>query len=179
MQHQSQRFANAVARNLAELQRAILNRNAMVAIESERASKYAIFRIAYLALFNDYMAHAMKVFEKSRRVASFWYLYRSDSGVVDRFMRANAIEMQRFEELAEKLKLVRDTTHFHIDARNLSDTKRIWRNAGIKGSALAATIDDAWNVVCHLQEHHGLPSVGLLTDMQRERLRLQVRQVSL
>lgn len=176
--HPSERYKSAIARNLAELQRAIHNRDAMVALEAERATGYSIFRIAYLALYNDYMAHAMKVFEVSKRVASFWYLYRTDKGLVDRFAQVTSIDLGSLEDMSVKLKSVRDSTHFHIDADTVSDTKRIWRDAGIKGSALSKAIDDAWLLVRHLQEQHHLPAVELLPEMTKEHLREQIRRVT-
>ena len=176
--HPSARFKSAVARNLAELQRATHNRDAMVALEAERAMGYAIFRIAYLALYNDYMAHAMKVFEVSKRVASFWYLYRTDQGIADRFAHKHSIDITSLEDMSAKLKSVRDSTHFHMDVDTVSDTKRIWREAGIKGSTLSKAIDDAWRVVTHLQEQHRLPAVELLPEMTKEHLRRQIRRVT-
>ena len=177
MEHPSERYKSAIARNLAEIQRAIHNRDAMVAIEAERATRCAIFRIAYLALYNDYMAHAMKVFEENKRVASFWYLYRTDQGQADRFARVASIDLTSLKGMSAKLKLVRDSTHFHIDANSVSDTKRIWREAGIKGSALSKAFDDAWRLVQHLQEHHNLPAVDLLPEMTKEILKEQIRRV--
>lgn len=177
MQHPSPRFVSAIARNLAELQRAIHNRDAMLAIEAERATGYSLLRLAYLALYNDYMAHAMKIFEEGTRVASFWYLYRTDKGLSDRFMRQESIDVSALSDMSARLKCVRDATHFHIDADSVSDTKRIWRAAGIKGAELSSSIDSAWKVVRHLQQHHGLPPVQLLPEMTMERLRRQVKRV--
>jgi hypothetical protein len=179
VQHPSPRYISAVARNLAELQRAIENRNAMVAIEAERATRYPLLRLAYLALFNDYMAHAMKVFEQSTRVASFWYLFRTDQRVVETFTKRASIDIASILEMSARLKQVRDATHFHIDADSVSDTKRIWLDAGIKGVALARAIDDAWEIVCHLQQQHDLPSVELMPATTKERLREQVRRIKL
>ncbi len=177
MHHPSPRYVSAIARNLAELQRAIHNRDAMLAIEAEHATGYALLRLAYLALYNDYMAHAMKIFEESTRVASFWYLYRTDQGLADRFMSTASIDVASVSDMSTRLKQVRDATHFHIDANSVSDTKGIWRDAGIKGAALSKTIDSAWKVVCHLQEHHRLPPVDLLPEMTKEHLRSQVRRL--
>lgn len=176
MQHPSPRYVHAIERNLAELQRAIHNRDAMLAIEAEHATGYALLRLAYLALYNDYMAHAMKVFEEGTRVASFWYLYRTDQGLADSFMRTVSIDIASISDMSARLKKIRDATHFHIDADSVSDTKRIWRDAGIKGIALSKTIDSTWKVICHLQEHHGLPSVNLLPEMTKMHLRKQVKR---
>ena len=116
MQHPSPRYVHAIERNLAELQRAIHNRDAMLAIEAEHATGYALLRLAYLALYNDYMAHAMKVFEEGTRVASFWYLYRTDQGLADSFMRTVSIDIASISDMSARLKKIRDATHFHIDA---------------------------------------------------------------
>lgn len=179
LQHPAPRFVSAVARNLAELQRAILNRSAMVAIEMERAFAYAIFRVAYLALFNDYIAHAMKVFENRPRVASFWYLYRTDQFIADQFMRTASIDVEALGLISERLKLVRDATHFHIDADTVLDPRSIWRQAGIDGRELSKCIDDVWKVVQNFQVHYGLPPVKLLNEIQKNNLRDQVRRVKL
>ncbi|MCM3562677.1 hypothetical protein [Hydrogenophaga intermedia] len=177
MKNPTPRYISAVARNLAELQRAIHNRDAMLAIEAERAQGYPLLRLAYLALFNDYMAHAMKVFENGPRVASFWYLYRIDQGLADSFMRKSAIDVAVLLDISARLKIVRDTTHFHIDADSVRDTKRIWQGAGIKGSVLSKAIDDAWKVARHLQEQSGLPSIELLPEMTKLNLRKQVQRL--
>ena len=177
MQHPSPRYVSAIARNLAELQRAIHNRDAMQSIEAERATGFSLLRLAYLALYSDYMAHAMKIFEQGARVASFWYLYRTDQCIVDRFMRIESIDVASILEMSARLKQVRDATHFHIDADSVTDTKRIWSDAGIKGAELSKTIDDAWKVVNHLQQHHGLPSVQLVPEMSKDKLRRQVRRI--
>jgi hypothetical protein len=178
MQHPSERFKSAIARNLAELQHAILNRDVMMALEAERATGHALFRISYLALYNDYMARTMKVFEESTRVASFWYLYKTDQGLADRFVRAEAIEIQTLRDISAKLKSVRDSTHFHIDANTVADTKRIWREAGIKGKELSNAFDNAWHLITHLQNHHHLPSVDLLPESIKSQLRKQIRRVT-
>lgn len=178
MQHPSQRYISAIARNLAELQRAILNRDAMQSIEAERATSYSLLRLAYLALFNDYMAHAMKIFEEGTRVASFWYLYRTDQGIADRFMREESIDAALMHQVSVKLKRIRDATHFHIDADSVVDTRHIWRDAGITGAELSRAIDSAWKVVAHLQQHHGLPSVQLLPEMSKDSFREQIRRLT-
>ena len=168
------RYVKAVARILAELQRAVMNRAALLAIEKEHATGAGIFRIAYLALFNDYVAHAMKVFEQSTRVASLWYLYRSDQTLLDAFAAGAKIDLRKLTEVSCKLKHIRDKTHFHIDADAVLATGEVWREAGITGRQLSTAIDQAWKLVCHLQQHHGLEAVHLLPEMSTERMRKQV-----
>ena len=169
----STRYANALSRNLAELQRAILDRTLLVAIEKERAAGSGFLRLAYMALFNDYVAHCIKVFEKSTRVASFWYLYRTDQHLCDAWARSQKIDVPAMDAVATKLKHIRDLTHFHIDVDAVLDAKAVWKTAGLSGKELASAVDAAWSLTTQLQKHQGLPEVTLPEDytvrrMQRE-----------
>lgn len=170
----STRYVHAVARNLAELQRAILNRRTLVALEEERVANLGFLRLAYLALFNDYIAHCMKVFEENNRVASLWYLHRTDQHLVDAFASQSKIDMTVLKEVSAKLKQIRNRTHFHIDADAVQEPSAVWKVAGLTGRALAGAVDAAWAIVTHLQQHHSLPKVSLPDDYTEMHLRAQV-----
>ena len=68
---QGKRYTKGIERNLAELQRAILNRTTMLGIERSRGVTSLFIQVSYFALFNDYVAHCIKVFERSKQAASF------------------------------------------------------------------------------------------------------------
>lgn len=59
--------------------------------------------VIYSGLFNDYVAHCMKVFERGSKSASFWYLYRSHQGPIDQFARKVRIVLASLETVSEKL----------------------------------------------------------------------------
>ena len=62
------RYQRSLKRNLHEVGRAILERRAMVGLENADTCHTVDFiRISYDALFNDMMAHAIKVFEDRKR----------------------------------------------------------------------------------------------------------------
>jgi hypothetical protein len=170
----SSRYVHAVARNLAELQRAILNRRVLAALERERAANLGFLRLAYLALFNDYIAHCMKVFEESTRVASFWYLYRTDQHLVDDFAAKDNVDISSLKEVSTKLKHIRDRTHFHMDADAVQEVRAVWKVAGLTGRSLADAVDAAWSVVTHIQEHYSLPAVSLPSEFTAMHLGQQV-----
>jgi hypothetical protein len=155
------RYSKAIERNLAEMQRAILNRTTLLGIERSKGVRALFLQVAYFALFNDYVAHCIKVFEQSKRAASFWYIYRTDQKIVDAFAKKEKIDLAALEGVSTKLKHIRDKTHFHIDAEGVLDTKAIWRDAGLTGKQLSEAVDNAWAILVHLQQQLSLPAVTI------------------
>lgn len=154
-QNNTSRYDAAIRRNLAELQRALLNRRAMVAMEAVAGINNDILKVVYYALFNDYIAHCIKVFERNSGAASFWYIYDNNQKPLNAYARKHRINVKDFEDLVEKLKHVRDKTHFHIDRDAVLDPNAVWREAGLNGQKLATAVDNAWELLNALQEHLG------------------------
>ena len=151
----------AIERNLAEVQSAILNRTTILGFERERGVASLFLQVTYRALFNDYIAHCIKVFERSKQAASLWYIYRTDQKLVDTFAAKAKIDMTLLEEVSSKLKHIRDQTHFHIDSKGLLDTKAVWRTAGLTGRQLSTAVDAAWSILTHLQKELALPETTI------------------
>lgn len=158
---QGQRYTKAIERNLAELQRAILNRTTMLGIERSRSVTSLLLQVSYLALFNDYMAHCIKVFERNKQAASFWYIYQTDQKIVNAFAKKAKIDIASLEEVSSKLKQIRDQTHFHIDVYAVLEPKAVWHAAGLTGKQLSIAVDAAWSILIHLQKSLSLPEVSL------------------
>ena len=114
---QGLRYTKAIERNLAELQRAILNRTTILGFERERGITSLFLQIVYRALFNDYVGHCIKVFERSKQSASFWYIYRTNQRQIDIFASKEKIDIAFMEHVSTKLKHIRNKTHFHIDSQ--------------------------------------------------------------
>ena len=155
------RYKKAIGRNLAELQWAIIHRTSLQGIEQAKPVYHYFLHSTYTALFNDYFAHCIKVFDLSRGAASFWYIYRTNEKRVKDFARASAIDLSELETVAQKLKHIRDKTHFHIDSDGVLDPKEIWTQADITGKRLALAVDAVWKILTHLQQLLDLPEVGL------------------
>jgi len=147
----SQRYERAIERNLAELQRAILNRTTLLGLEDAGIS-HLFLKLAYYALFNDYIAHCIKVFETRKQAASFWYIYRTNQKPIDACAHREKISVKALEKVSEKLQHIRDKTHFHIDTTGVIDPKAVWHQAGLTGKELSAAVDAAWQ---HLQTCSG------------------------
>lgn len=157
----SQQYERAIERNLAELQRAILNRSTLLGLEDAGGISHLFLKLAYFALFNDYIAHCIKVFETGKQAASFWYIYRTNQKPIDACARREKISIKALEKVSGKLKHIRDKTHFHIDTTGVLDAKAVWREAGLSGKELSVAVDAAWHMLTNLQQSLSLPEVML------------------
>lgn len=155
------RYTKAIERNLAELQSAILNRTTILGIEQSRGVASLFLQVSQRALFNDYIAHCIKIFENNKQAASFWYIYRSDQKTIDSFAKCRKIDISPIEEVSDKLKLIRNQAHFHIDSKGVLDTKAVWRDANLTGKQLSLAVDAAWEILTNLQETLSLPKVSI------------------
>jgi hypothetical protein len=68
----------------------------------------------------------MRVLEWEERVGSFWLLY--DRALV----KAGQDRINRLKSLSKRLLTIRNGTFLHIDAQELFDPQRVYRNANIK-----------------------------------------------
>jgi len=155
------RYERAIQRNLAELQRAIMNRTTLLGLEAAGGISHLFLKLAYYALFNDYVAHCIKVFDRNKQSASFWYVYRTNEKPIAYFARRHKIGIATLEGVSDKLKRIRDKTHFHIDTDGVLDPKVVWREANLSGKELSAAVDAAWEILKHLEMSLQLPETTL------------------
>lgn len=141
------RYERAIERNLAEIERALFDLAAMKAIERSGPISATEVKVLYWALFNDYIAHCIKVLDRSSKAASFWFIFRTNKGPLEKAAKKLKVDFTLLDELANKLKHVRDLTHFHIDSDAVKDPKAVWRQADIRGSDLAKGVNYLWAVL--------------------------------
>lgn len=158
---QSPRYKRAIERNLAELQRAILNRTTLLGFEEANSISQLFLKLVYYALFNDYVAHCIKVFDRNRQSASFWYIHRTNQKPITAYARRHKISIAALARVSNKLKRIRDLTHFHIDTEGVLDPKAVWREADLSGKELSNAVDAAWTILRHLGSSVGLPGLTL------------------
>lgn len=156
----SDRHCAALERNLAELQKAILIRTTMLGYEDARYFGHMFLRVSYDALFNAYMAHCLRVFERGS-TASFWYLQRSWPDLIGKYLSENGHAISELENVSDKLKHIRDKTQFHIDANAVLDPAAVWRHAAIRGSDLSRAVDAAWGALSALAPYLGYGATTL------------------
>lgn len=170
----SSRYERAIERNLAELQRAILNRTTLLGLEDAGNIRGLFLQLTFYALFNDYISHCIKVFDSSYQAASFWYIYRSNEKPIAAYAKRNGIDLAALDAVSIKLKHIRDKTHFHIDPDAVIDPKIIWHEAGLSGKELSVAVDVVWNILNELAASLNLPKVTLLNYDRREAQRIAV-----
>lgn len=156
------RYSRALIRNVNEIIAAVFERRALVGLEeAEAAHPWNFFRVAYNALFNDMLAHCMRVLDRNQQSASFWYLYHCEQKVVDQFVKEMGIDWSLVEAMADKLKHVRDKTHFHVDRDAVKSPQAVWKTAEIKAVDLATCFDSLWRIVefLHVRLYELPPSV--------------------
>ena len=102
------RYNRALARNLAELQKALLIRATLLGIEEHKYTTNIFIRIIKESLSNDHMAHAIKVFEQNSKSASFWYLYRTNQVSIDKYARKVRYTISNLQSVSDKLKIIRN-----------------------------------------------------------------------
>jgi hypothetical protein len=146
------RFRVAVSRNTAEAHNAILKRRALMGLHSANsAHSLDFFVIAAQSLFNDVVAHAMRLFDRSSQSASFWYVTRCDIKTYEASANARGISTEKLVDLAARFKGIRDQTHFHIDRDAVFDPKSVWSAAGITGDELRWALESAYAILSDIQ----------------------------
>jgi hypothetical protein len=156
------RYEQALKRNLAELQKALLIRTTIVGIEAHGSNRKVFTRVIYDALHNDYISHAIKTLDRNAKSSSFWYLYRTDPRLIEKYAKQTGYAISNLEAVADKLKIIRDGTHFHIDSVGVMDPRAVWHGANLTGKELAAALDFVWGALQFVREQRGLPETSLL-----------------
>ncbi|WP_371435426.1 hypothetical protein [Polaromonas sp.] len=96
----------------------------------------------------------MKVFEDTRKVASFWTLMEASPAVQDSFQEQNA-SLGELQDVRDRLKIIRDRTHFHIGIHSVEDPSAAWKEAGLSGARLYAAVVVAWQTLNHFEIQQG------------------------
>ena len=149
------RFYRALFRNLNEIRTALTQRRALIGIAAAKSKhKLDFFTLSHDALYNDMVAHAIKVLDKNQDSATFWYLYNCDPKTVDSFIKDKKYGLKTLEDMADKLKHVRDMTHFHIDKKGVINPKAIWSEVQINEDDFGRVLKNILDILRHLRKVH-------------------------
>ncbi len=161
MNQSSDRYGRALKRLLNEVQLAIYERDAYNEIcRISPHTSWGFFSYASIALKNDMVSHAIKVLDDHKDACAFWYIYRCKKGSADKELKKVGLDIPKIQELADKLKNVRDKTHFHIDKSKVFAPEKVWSDADIRGEKFNQVMDGLLILFHSLyQEHFGEPLV--------------------
>ena len=95
----------------------------------------------------------IRVLEDHRRVASFWYLHRSNQNMVNAALSRVGLDLNELQAIAERLPTVRDRTFVHIDKNDVFDPQKLYKDAGIAVGRVARVSVQLWEA---MQEVHRL-----------------------
>lgn len=146
----------AITRNLHELANARLERCILISfdhyLEANGVYHYGenFFTITERALFNCMIGHAIKVLDRNKDSATFWAIFDS---APDKIKNRNCFQTEKLrflDKLTEKLKIVRDKTHFHIDKNGVLNPQAIWEEAGITGDEFGEGLEYTWSILREL-----------------------------
>jgi hypothetical protein len=131
-----------IQRNFNELNNAILKLTALEELRKLELTycRMSFFVIAEHALYNDLLAHAIKVLDEHRDAMSFWYVLRCEERVVNKALSAAGLDLNQLKALSVKLMHVRDKTLFHIDRKSVKEPASVWLQADIEGSDFAEAL---------------------------------------
>ena len=144
---ENEHYSKAVQRNFYEVVNALHERQVLISLEEYVEKNGTIsycgsfFQISRDALFNDMMAHIIKVLDSNKRSASFWYILKINKEKIKDCKSYSEDKIKFLEDLKCKLKPVRNETHFHIGKDGVLDPKAVWSKAGITGNELGQGID--------------------------------------
>ena len=152
------KYIKAIARNFNEIASAIQKRQVLVTVEEYVKENGRIFfngasffDLAVKALFNDVMSHLIKVLDANKDSATFWYIFQNEQNQILTLRSYSEEKISFLQDLSEKLKHVRDKTHFHIDKQDVIDPKRIWEKAGISGNDLGRGLEYLFDMLLELK----------------------------
>jgi hypothetical protein len=158
-QSENDRYPKALIRSINEVALAIYERRALIGVEQAGINPgWDFFRFAYHGMFNDMLAHCMRALDKNSQSSSFWYIYRCERKAVDEYVEKANLDWSLIEAMTDKLKIVRDKTHFHIDRNAVTNPEEIWRLADIRGLQLGICLDSVLGILNALYvRQYGLP----------------------
>jgi|GEM_PF-2428561 len=102
------------------------------------------------AFFGDMLRNTINVLDKQSDAASFWYILKRDE--IKSLRTYSEQKNILLEDLAGKLKHVRDKVFFHHDKNGVLDTKKIWQEADIVGKDVGEAIQYLFSILKELYE---------------------------
>lgn len=143
------RYAWAVLKNHALLHEAQILRSTLNGMGSVHPKTKVFTLTVYNAVWFAYIASIAKAFEKNSQVVSIWYVRKFDEKSFDSFLKDKNIEINELNSICEKIKIIRDQSHFHID-RNLN-INEVFSKASVPWNRVDFIIDALCDYLSHIR----------------------------
>ncbi len=166
-------YRSAITRNVSEVGQALLERKVLISFQEYeqqhgqgRALPWSFLSIAERSLYDCMLAHTMKVLDRHQGSATFWAIRDKCPSRMQKLSAYSDKEMEHLEDLAgkDKLKKIRDKTHFHIDRAAVVNPAGVYKAADIKRDELGRGLEYLWKILNELhQEVFGQKFLDLVT----------------
>jgi len=145
LQTMESKYRRILSKNLNEVRKAWFEWRSLMAIESVQHPfpTSSFFHLVHSAMFNDALGHLMKVLDRHKDSASFWYIYKQKGNTINELQK-NKDRIETLKHLADskRLKHIRDRTHFHIDKKAVVEPAQIWQDADISSKEIYSALLD-------------------------------------
>lgn len=167
------RYKSALERMHYEIAMARFEWEAMRGIEESIHSYHGtnFFVISYHALYDDSIARVIRVLDRDRKSATFWYLKRCKERKIEEYSKQYDIDLDDIEKVSDKLKTLRDTFYSHIDRMAVKEFQRPFRDADLDEKVFENAMESVWTILCFLFRDAGKdPSVDTFSRQQVVRI---------
>lgn len=143
MSHTDKRYRRAIERIGAEAFWLRTYQKAICGLTVD-AMGLDFFRVSLNALKDARIIRLIRVLEDDPRVASFWYLFRTNEKLFRKLARDVSFDMGLAERLSGRFLGIRDKTFVHIDKEKVFDPEQLYVEAGITHQELDDFIGGLW-----------------------------------
>lgn len=152
MSHSDKRYRRAIERIGAEAFWLYTYQKAICGLTVD-AVGLDFFRVSLNALKDARIIRLIRVLEDNERVASFWYLFRTNERIFRDISKKVSFNIKLAEELTQKFLGIRDQTFVHIDKTKVFDPEQLYIDANIKHQDIDDFINGLWALmrILHLE----------------------------
>lgn len=148
--HSNARFERTVQRISAEAFWLRTYQDAINGMKGVQAIGLDFFRVSLNALKDARLVRLIRVLEKDPKVASFWYLLRSNACAVKSAAKRGGLDLSLLEMAAKGLLEIRNKTFMHIDKDGVFDPDSFYTAAGLTNNDVEQIIRQLWSTMNHL-----------------------------
>ena len=146
MGHSDDRYKKAIERLSGEAFWLNTYQSAILGMEID-AIGLDFFRVSLNALQDARLVRLIRVLEDHNRVASFWYVLKCNSGLVEKCAKKVGFDIYAARQLSAKLPGIRTQTIMHLDKKGILNTKKVYEEAGVTFKEIDDFIKSMWQLM--------------------------------
>jgi DNA-dependent RNA polymerase auxiliary subunit epsilon len=146
MSHTDKRYKRAIERIGAEAFWLNTYQSAICGLAVD-AIGLDFFRVSLNALKDARIIRLIRVLENTERVASIWYLHRTNEKLFREIAKRVNFNIELAAELSDKFLGIRDKTFVHIDKDKVFDPEQLYIEANIKHQDIDDLVRGLWSLM--------------------------------